>query len=112
MFLPKTTFTKTATANQWCSASDRIIGCSATDGGKCAQVIHQIIYEGGVSLQIVTSTEMAGQTKSALGEVNVTFANELSLASNRYGIVLWELIERATTHPHASTLQIHAEVDG
>ncbi|SJN33926.1 UDP binding domain-containing protein [Luteococcus japonicus] len=55
---------------------------------------------------------MAKLTENAFRDVNIAFANELSLISDKLGIDVWELIEPANKHPRVNILQSGPGVGG
>lgn len=59
-----------------------------------------------------TTAEMAKLTENSFRDVNIAFANELSLISDRLGIDVWELIELANHHPRVNILQPGPGVGG
>jgi UDP-N-acetyl-D-mannosaminuronic acid dehydrogenase len=55
---------------------------------------------------------MAKLTENSFRDVNIAFANELSLICDRLGINVWELIELANRHPRVNILQPGPGVGG
>src|SRR5699024_1634824 len=51
------------------------------------------------------TAELAKLTENAFRDVNIAFANELSIIADRQGIDVWELIELANHHPRVNILQ-------
>src|SRR5699024_2989363 len=58
------------------------------------------------------TAEMAKLTENAYPDVNIAFANELSLIADNLGINVWELIELANHHPRVNILQPGPGVGG
>ena len=94
------------------TSNDRIIGGLTEEGGARAQALYQTFCEGEVSLTDATTAEMAKLTENAFRDVNIAFANELSLIADRLGINVWELIELANKHPRVNILQPGPGVGG
>ena len=94
------------------TANDRIIGGLTEEGGKKAQALYQTFCQGEVSLTDATTAEMAKLTENAFRDVNIAFANELSLIADKLGIDVWELIELANKHPRVNILQPGPGVGG
>lgn len=94
------------------TANDRIIGGLTPEAGKRAQHLYQTFCKGEVSLTDAKTAEMAKLTENAFRDVNIAFANELSLISDRLGIDVWELIELANKHPRVNILQPGPGVGG
>ena len=55
---------------------------------------------------------MAKLTENSFRDVNIAFANELSLICDRLGIDVWELIELANHHPRVNILKPGPGVGG
>jgi UDP-N-acetyl-D-mannosaminuronic acid dehydrogenase len=55
---------------------------------------------------------MSKLTENAFRDVNIAFANELSLLCDKMGISVWELIEMANKHPRVNILQPGCGVGG
>lgn len=74
------------------------------------------LYRTFVTAEIVTTNaataEMAKLTENSFRDVNIAFANELSLICDRLGIDVWELIEIANHHPRVNILQPGPGVGG
>jgi UDP-N-acetyl-D-mannosaminuronic acid dehydrogenase len=56
--------------------------------------------------------EMAKLTENSFRDVNIAFANELSVICDKLGIDVWELIRLANRHPRVNVLQPGAGVGG
>ena len=55
---------------------------------------------------------MAKLTENSFRDVNIAFANELSVICDKLGINIWELIQLANRHPRVNVLQPGAGVGG
>ena len=55
---------------------------------------------------------MAKLTENSYRDVNIAFANELSILSDKFDINVWELISLANRHPRVNILQPSAGVGG
>ena len=55
---------------------------------------------------------MAKLVENSFRDVNIAFANELSLICDQLGIDVWELIELANHHPRVNILQPGPGVGG
>ena len=58
------------------------------------------------------TAEMAKLTENSYRDVNIAFANELSILSDKFGINVWELISLANRHPRVDILQPGVGVGG
>jgi UDP-N-acetyl-D-mannosaminuronic acid dehydrogenase len=92
--------------------NDRIIG-GITD--KCADKaieVYRIFVQGELFKTNARTAEMAKLTENAYRDVNIAFANELSLISDKLDINVWELISLANRHPRVNILQPGCGVGG
>lgn len=92
--------------------NDRIIG-GITD--KCAEKaieVYRIFVQGELFKTNARTAEMAKLTENAYRDVNIAFANELSLISDKLDINVWELISLANRHPRVNILQPGCGVGG
>ena len=92
--------------------NDRIIGgMSELCTERATDLYH--IFVGGQCLPTNAQTaEMAKLTENAFRDVNIAFANELSLICDRLDINVWELIHLANHHPRVNILQPGPGVGG
>ncbi|PGS83978.1 UDP-N-acetyl-D-mannosamine dehydrogenase, partial [Bacillus anthracis] len=58
------------------------------------------------------TAEMAKLTENSFRDVNIAFANELSLICDKLNINVWELIRLANRHPRVNILQPGPGVGG
>ena len=92
--------------------NDRIIGSVNGDAGERARDLYQLFCAGQMLLTDARTAEMAKLTENAFRDVNIAFANELSLIADRVGIDVWELIELSNHHPRVNILQPGPGVGG
>ena len=92
--------------------NDRIIGSVNGDAGERARDLYQLFCEGEMLLTDARTAEMAKLTENAFRDVNIAFANELSLIADRVGVDVWELIELSNHHPRVNILQPGPGVGG
>lgn len=93
-------------------ANDRIIGGLTDACSKRAAEIYRVFVQGELLFTSARTAEMSKLTENAFRDVNIAFANELSLISDRLGINVWELIRLANCHPRVNILQPGAGVGG
>ena len=55
---------------------------------------------------------MCKLTENSFRDINIAFANELSMLCENNGVNVWELIELANHHPRVNILQPGAGVGG
>lgn len=92
--------------------NDRIIGGLTTEAAERARDLYKLFCRGELLLTDAVTAEMAKLTENAFRDVNIAFANELSVVSDRLGIDVWELIELANHHPRVNILQPGPGVGG
>ncbi|WP_349829346.1 UDP-N-acetyl-D-mannosamine dehydrogenase [Brevibacterium litoralis] len=92
--------------------NDRIIGALNGDAGARARELYQLFCDGEFLLTDARTAELAKLTENAFRDVNIAFANELSLIADRLDVDVWELIELANHHPRVNILQPGPGVGG
>ena len=93
-------------------ANDRVIGGMTARCTQRATAFYRIFVEGECLATNARTAEMAKLTENAFRDVNIAFANELSLICERLGINVWELVELANHHPRVNILQPGPGVGG
>lgn len=92
--------------------NDRIVGGLTPEAALRAQELYRVFCQGEILLTDAKTAEMAKLVENSFRDVNIAFANELSLISDRLGIDVWELIELANHHPRVNILQPGPGVGG
>jgi nucleotide sugar dehydrogenase len=92
--------------------NDRVIGGMTAKCSEAAVNLYNIIVEGECVTTTARTAEMAKLTENAFRDVNIAFANELSIISDKLDINVWELIQLANRHPRVNILQPGAGVGG
>lgn len=92
--------------------NDRIIGGLSHLCTKRATELYQIFVEGKCIATDARTAEMSKLTENAFRDVNIAFANELSLICDRLDIDVWELVALANHHPRVNILQPGPGVGG
>jgi UDP-N-acetyl-D-mannosaminuronic acid dehydrogenase len=92
--------------------NDRIIGGITPAAAQMAHDLYAQFCRGSLLLTDAETAEMAKLTENAFRDVNIAFANELSMISDGLGIDVWELIELANHHPRVNILQPGPGVGG
>jgi UDP-N-acetyl-D-mannosaminuronic acid dehydrogenase len=93
--------------------NDRVIGGVTL---RCSQMA-AALYRNFVTGECITASsprvaEMAKLTENSFRDVNIAFANELSIICDKLAIDVWELIRLANRHPRVNVLQPGAGVGG
>lgn len=92
--------------------NDRVIGGLTPKGAELARELYSTFCTADLLVTDATTAEMAKLTENSFRDVNIAFANELSLICSRLGIDVWELIELANHHPRVNILQPGPGVGG
>jgi len=92
--------------------NDRTIGGLTPRCAKKAAEVYRIFVEGELVITNARTAEMTKLTENAYRDVNIAFANELSLICDRLNINVWELIALANRHPRVDILRPGAGVGG
>ena len=92
--------------------NDRVIGGVATCCAEAAKSLYSLIVRGDIHLTTARTAEMAKLTENAFRDVNIAFANELSIICEAQKIDVWELIRLANLHPRVEILNPGPGVGG
>ena len=92
--------------------NDRVIGGLTPKGTELGRDLYATFCTAELLTTDATTAEMAKLTENSFRDVNIAFANELSLISDRLGIDVWELIELANHHPRVNILKPGPGVGG
>lgn len=92
--------------------NDRIIGGITPACSRRAIEIYRTFVKGELVVTDARTAEMCKLTENAYRDVNIAFANELSLICDRLGINVWELISAANHHPRVNILKPGCGVGG
>jgi UDP-N-acetyl-D-mannosaminuronic acid dehydrogenase len=92
--------------------NDRIIGGIDRGSAEKAQVLYKTFCNGNVYLTDAKTAELAKLVENSFRDVNIAFANELSIICDRLGINVWELIQLANKHPRVNILNPGPGVGG
>ncbi len=92
--------------------NDRVIGGIDDASTEKAKEFYGIFVKGALHSTNARTAEMCKLTENSSRDVQIAFANELSLICDRAGINVWELIELANKHPRVNILQPGCGVGG
>lgn len=92
--------------------NDRIIGGLTPLCTEKAKSLYQIFVTGKCLGTTSSTAEMVKLTENAYRDVNIAFANELSMICDKLQIDVWELIHLANHHPRVKILQPGPGVGG
>ena len=92
--------------------NDRVIGGINRDSSEKAIELYKTFVMGECIVTNARTAEMAKLTENACRDVNIAFANELSVICDDVDINVWELISLANRHPRVNILQPGPGVGG
>lgn len=92
--------------------NDRVIGGIDEASTLMAQEFYATFVEGNLHATNARTAEMCKLTENSSRDVQIAFANELSLICDKANINVWELIELANKHPRVNILQPGCGVGG
>lgn len=93
-------------------SNDRIIGGMSPEATRRAKDIYLSFCNGELLETNDRTAELAKLTENSFRDVNIAFANELSLICDQLEIDVWELIDLANHHPRVNILQPGPGVGG
>lgn len=92
--------------------NDRVIGGMDAEATEKAKQFYSHFVEGQLFATNSRTAEMCKLTENSSRDVQIAFANELSLICDRAGINVWELISLANRHPRVNILMPGSGVGG
>jgi len=92
--------------------NDRVIGGLDSASTEKAAAFYKQFVKGTLHKTNTRTAEMCKLTENSSRDVQIAFANELSLICDKAGINVWELIELANKHPRVNILQPGSGVGG
>lgn len=92
--------------------NDRIIGGLTRKCAQAATLLYRVFAKGQIHLTNARTAEMAKLAENAFRDVNIAFANELSVICDGLRINVWELIRLANMHPRVDILRPGPGVGG
>lgn len=92
--------------------NERIIGGLTKNCAIEAKNFYTLFVNSNCSITDCKTAEMAKLTENACRDVQIAFANELSIICDKLGIDVWRLIELANRHPRVEILNPGPGVGG
>jgi UDP-N-acetyl-D-mannosaminuronic acid dehydrogenase len=80
--------------------------------GRKALAFYKRFVKGECVVTDARSAEMTKLVENAFRDVNIAFANELSMIADKQGLDVWEVIRLANRHPRVNVLQPGPGVGG
>ena len=93
-------------------SNDRVIGGMTAKASEMAMALYKTFVAGECITTTARTAELCKLTENSFRDVNIAFANELSLVCAKLGIDVWELIRLANRHPRVKILQPGPGVGG
>ncbi|MEO1222410.1 MAG: UDP-N-acetyl-D-mannosamine dehydrogenase, partial [Pseudomonadota bacterium] len=92
--------------------NDRSIGGITPRCARKALAFYKRFVKGECVVTDARSAEMTKLVENAFRDVNIAFANELSIIADKQGLDVWEVIRLANRHPRVNVLQPGPGVGG
>lgn len=92
--------------------NDRIVGGLTEKATAMAVDLYKIFVLGQIVTTTTRTAEMCKLAENSFRDVNIAFANELSMICDKLDIDVWELIKLANRHPRVNILQPGCGVGG
>ena len=92
--------------------NDRIVGGINQASTEAAVEFYETFVRGEVLSTDARTAEMVKLTENSSRDVNIAFANELSVIASEWGVSVWELIRLANRHPRVNIHQPGPGVGG
>lgn len=92
--------------------NDRVIGGMTANCSARAVELYKTFVQGECVITNARTAEMAKLTENSCRDVQIAFANELSIICDKLDINVWELISLANRHPRINILQPGPGVGG
>jgi UDP-N-acetyl-D-mannosaminuronic acid dehydrogenase len=92
--------------------NDRVIGGLTNKCSEQATELYKTFVQGDCVVTNARTAEMAKLTENSCRDVQIAFANELSIICDKLDIDVWELISLANRHPRINILQPGPGVGG
>jgi len=92
--------------------NDRVVGGLSPASTERAIAMYKQLVEGDCIATDADTAEMVKLTENAYRDVNIAFANELSLVCDRLRLNVWDVIKLANHHPRVNILRPGPGVGG
>ena len=92
--------------------NDRLIGGMTARCSDRAVDLYKMVVRGECIVTDCRTAELAKLTENSFRDINIAFANELSIICDKLDIDVWELISLANRHPRVNILQPGPGVGG
>ena len=93
-------------------SNDRVIGGLTEQASKKSKIFYQSFCKGEIHITDAKTAEMSKLSENAFRDINIAYANELSMFCNKFSIDVYELINLTNKHPRVNILQPGCGVGG
>ncbi|GGD28505.1 nucleotide sugar dehydrogenase [Pontibacillus salipaludis] len=83
-------------------SNDRIVGGINEKSSLMTKELYEVFVKGTIHLTDATTAEMVKVIENTYRDVNIAFANELAMISEKIGVNAWEAIKLANYHPRVN----------
>ncbi|GAA3813621.1 UDP-N-acetyl-D-mannosamine dehydrogenase [Streptomyces chiangmaiensis] len=94
------------------ATNDRVVGGVGEGCAERARDLYEVFTQGECLLTDATTAEMAKLSENAFRDVNIAFANEISMVCDHLGIDAGDVIALANRHPRVDILRPGPGVGG
>lgn len=92
--------------------NDRVIGGINHKSAEYARDMYRSFVKGNMFLTSLETSEFVKLAENTFRDVNIAFANELSVICDKYDINIWDIIKFANMHPRVNILNPGPGVGG
>jgi UDP-N-acetyl-D-mannosaminuronic acid dehydrogenase len=92
--------------------NDRVVGGLSARSTERAIALYRLLVAGACVPADAETAELVKLAENAFRDVNIAFANELSVICKRLGLSVWEVIRMANRHPRVNILRPGPGVGG
>ncbi len=92
--------------------NDRVVGGINKESASRAKEFYSKFVKGSIHETDSRTAELCKLTENAYRDVQIAFANELSIIANKSNVDIWELIDLANKHPRINILNPGCGVGG
>ena len=92
--------------------NDRIIGGMTATATERALAFYRLVVRGVCATTTAETAEMCKLVENSSRDVQIAFANELSIICDQFGVNVWDLIDLANRHPRVNILRPGPGVGG
>ena len=94
------------------TTNDRVVGGLSFEDAEKAAALYRTFCTGSIHLTDARTAELTKLAENSFRDVNIAFANELSMLADELGVDAWDVISLANKHPRVNILQPGPGVGG